>query len=202
MRDCEESISKPQMEEINLGQIFNLVWNAKWFMLGGVAVFIILVYLLVIVKPIKPDTYSVTQMVEIATLQIKSPNRTSGPFSLERSRDVVKILPSLTNSSIQFTVPNAADKVILLSESSTDKELALSQIAEAVSILEKRHNQMIKSLNDVEIITVTSALNKPKVVFIPFESKFKKYALFAIVFGGLFGLLSYLLFQTMKKGKT
>ncbi len=210
MKDREESVSKLQMEEINLGQIFNMLWNAKWFMFGSMVFFVALVYFLVVVKPIKPDSYSITQTVEIATLQIKSPTIISEPFVLEHSSDVVEILPSLSDSSIVFTVSEpsrpsrrspkyASDKVILLSIITADKEAALRKVSEAVSLLEARHKRMINNLNDVQVITLTRALNEPKVEFIAFESKLKKYTLFAIVFGGLFGLVGYLLFHALKK---
>ncbi|MEA3404965.1 MAG: hypothetical protein U9R28_04395, partial [Pseudomonadota bacterium] len=155
-------------------------------------------YVFVVIKPIKADTYHVTQSVEIATLQIKSEYRTTGPFSVERSRDVVKILPSMVDSSMQITVPNAADKVILLSIVSTDKEKALTQISEAVNLLKERHGRMISIMKDTKIINPTSALNEPKVVFIPFKNKLTKLMVFGVVMGGVFGLIISLLVRLIR----
>lgn len=189
-------------EEINLMQILQFVWDAKFWIASNILILLLFVYSFVIVKPIKPDTYHVTQMVEIASLQIKTPNRTDKPFLIERSRDIVKILPSLANSSVQFIVPKDTNKVLLLSVVSEDKEKALNQVSEAVQFLKERHARMISSIKDSEIINPTNALNEPKVVFTPFKSKLPKYMVFGVVMGGILGLLMSLIARLIQSRKS
>ncbi|MDX1347444.1 MAG: hypothetical protein R3189_04245 [Thiomicrorhabdus chilensis] len=201
MKQEIEQVGFQKTEEINLMQIMQFIWDARLWIVSNILIVLLFVYIFVVIKPVKPDTYHVTQMVEIASLQIKTANRTDKPFLIERSRDIVKILPSLTNSSVQFIVPKDTNKVLLLSAVHVDKEQALNQVSKAVEFLKERHARMIASIKDSEIINPTNALNEPKVVFTPFKSKLPKYMVFGVVMGGILGLLMSLIARLVQARK-
>lgn len=198
MKQPTEQIKYQETEEINLIQIIQFLWSAKLWFFASIAVALVLTYLLVVVKPLKPNTYLVTQSVEIATLQAKTQFGATKPFPIERAKDIVNILPSLIGSSVQFSIPDKADIFIVFSAVNLNQEQALTQVANAVAALEQRHQKMIAAMEHTSVISPTAALNTPVVVYNEFKAKLPKYLVFATVIGGLFGLLLALIVRVVR----
>lgn len=186
-------------EEINLQRLFNTLWRAKWVAMASALTLALSVVFLVVIKPIKPDVYHVTQAVEIATLQIQAADKLDKPFLIERTADIVEILPNQISTSVDFTIPKTANKIILMSVVDQDKSRALAQLDEAYRVLEERHLNIVQNVTHAKVVSPTRLVGAPNVSYVPFKSSLKKYLVFALLFGSFLGVLLFLLWQAIKR---
>lgn len=198
MKQPTEQIKFQQTEELNLIQILQFIWSTKLWVFAGIAIALALTYLLVVLKPLKPNTYQVTQSVEIATLQAKTQFGATRPFPVERSQDITSILPNLVDPNVQYSVPGKSDIIITFSATNPNKDQALAQVASAVSALEQRHQKMIQAMQHTSIINPTAALKTPIVIYQPYKANLPKYLVYATVLGGFFGLLLALIIRVIR----
>lgn len=162
-------------DEIDLKELFKIIWNKRVFILVFTAVITLLAVVYVYFKNPIPIFQGKTY-VEIG--QIQSQN--FGEESLDKSLDLSEILKLELN--VSATIPKGTKDLLEISFSDKDKEVIKTNLEKSIEFIIKRHNIkakyyenviMTKQIGDIEI--GAEPINKPKkslIVIVSFVTGF------------------------------
>lgn len=193
MQNQPQSQMNYQDDEIDLFELFRILWQQKWLIVTTTLLAPLIAYVFIVSQPAKLDTFQGEVLIEIGTYVSKD-----GVFqTIERTQDLALITSQQFN--VEASVPNTSVKLLNIQTSSPSKVESTEKLQSAINFVLERHENFTSTQLKSNVIQPTQVIGQASVERVSPKDKLKLILAVAFVLGGMLGVFIALIRNAIQK---